>query len=337
MHLGYYISGIAHLVLLMGLLVGPVFQKEVDPIEYSSVSLISEQDFIDLTASNISPLVSEETNTFTPMDDNDDKLNFMFNEESQILKSEGPEVVLDEPLEPLIKKPEIEIAPTPKPFEISEELRPPVSEIINKLPDVQNETAKFDKPKKVLTPIKIPQPAINLSESLKNATKSIDDLDIAGEKKKTSADNLVSSLRPKSRPRYIPETNFESKSESKVIEAAISDAIQSSAPQNTLSNPLTETETDNLQAAIQACWLRDPGSLAEDVQLTVLMSLDRNGRVNPTSIQIVEISGGDEDAQKVAFRRAKIAIISCGKNGYKLPPNKYELWREIEVVFDPTN
>ena len=337
MHFGYYISGIAHLVLLMGLLVGPVFQKEVDPIEYSSVSLISEQDFIDLTASNISPLVSEETNTFTPTDENDDKLNFMFNEESQILKSEGPEVVLDEPLEPLIKKPEIEIALTPNPSEISEELKPPVSEIINKLPDVQNETAKFDKPKKVLTPIKIPQPPNKLSESLKNATKSIDDLDIVGEKKKTSADNLVSSLRPKSRPRYIQEPNFETKSESNTIETAISEAIQFSAPQNTLSNPLTETETDNLQAAIQACWLRDPGSLAEDVQLTVLMSLDRNGRVNPTSIQVVEISGGDEDAQKVAFRRAKIAIISCGKNGYKLPPDKYERWREIEVVFDPTN
>ena len=160
---------------------------------------------------------------------------------------------------------------------------------------------------------------------------------LQGRKKKTSADNLVSSLRPKSRPRYIQEPNFETKSESNIIESAISEAIQTSAPQNTLSNPLTETETDNLQAAIQACWFRDPGSLAEDVQLTVLMSLDRNGRVNPTSIQIVEISGGDEDAQKVAFRRAKIAIISCGKNGYKLPPNKYELWREIEVVFDPTN
>ena len=83
--------------------------------------------------------------------------------------------------------------------------------------------------------------------------------------------------------------------------------------------------------------LRDPGSLAEDVKLTVLMSLDRNGRVNTASIQVAEISGGDEDAQKVAFRRAKIAIISCGKNGYKLPPDKYARWREIEVVFDPTN
>ena len=83
--------------------------------------------------------------------------------------------------------------------------------------------------------------------------------------------------------------------------------------------------------------MRDPGSLTEDVKLTVLISLDRNGRVNSSSIQIVEVSGGDDNAQKVAFRRAKIAIISCGKNGYKLPPDKYERWREIEVVFDPTN
>ena len=337
MQFGHYISGIAHLVLLTGLFIGPVFQKEVDPIEYSSVSLISEQEFIDLNASNISPSVSEETSTFTQMDENDDNLNFAFKEESQILKSEGPEVVLDEPLEPLIKKQAIEIPPAPKTPEISEKLQPPVSEILNKLPDVQDEPAKFEKPSTVLTPTQIPQPEIKLSESLKSATKSIDEQDAVKEKKKTLADNLVSSLRPKRRPRYIQEPNFEIKSESKIIESAISEAIQSSASQNSLSNPLTETETDNLQAAIQACWLRDPGSLAEDVKLTVLMSLDRNGRVNVSSIQIVEISGGDDDAQKVAFRRAKIAIISCGKNGYKLPPDKYARWREIEVVFDPTN
>ena len=337
MHFGHYISGFAHLGLLTGLFIGPVFQKEVDPIEYSSVSLISEQDFIDLTASNISPLVSEKTNTFTPVDQNDDKLNFTFNEESKVLKSEGPEVVLDEPLEPVMKKPEIETALTQKTPEISKELQPLVSETLNKLPDVQNEKTKFYKPSKVLTPNKISQPEIDLSQSLESATEPVDEQDIMEEQQKASADNVGSSLRPKSRPSYIPEPNFENKSESKVIESAISEAIQPSASQNTLSNPLTETETDNLQAAIQACWLRDPGSLAEDVKLTVLMSLDRNGKVNSSSIQVVEISGGDNDAQKVAFRRAKIAIISCGKNGYKLPPDKYERWREIEVVFDPTN
>ena len=97
MHFGHYISGFAHLGLLTGLFVGPVFQKEVDPIEYSNVSLISEQDFIDLTASNISPKVSEETSELTPLNENEDKLNLLINEETKVLKSEGPEVILDEP------------------------------------------------------------------------------------------------------------------------------------------------------------------------------------------------------------------------------------------------
>ena len=90
MHFGHYISGFAHVGLLTALFIGPVFQNNVEPVDYSSVSLISEQDFIDLTASNISPSVSEDASKFVPMNENDDKLNFTFNEESKILKSEGP-------------------------------------------------------------------------------------------------------------------------------------------------------------------------------------------------------------------------------------------------------
>jgi hypothetical protein len=337
MHFGHYISGFAHVGLLTALFIGPVFQNNVEPVDYSSVSLISEQDFIDLTASDISPSVSEDASKFVPMNENDDKLNFIFNEESKILKSEGPEVVLDEPLEPEIKKPDIELDLKQSPPEISKELKSPVSEIANKIPDIQNESTKLNKPSKALKPNKMTQPEINLSQELEISKSSVDELAVVKDNIKASTDIIVSSPRPKSRPRYNSKPNFENKSESKVIESAVSDAIQLSPAQNTLSDPLTETETDNLQAAIQTCWLRDPGSLAEDVKLTIFMSLDRNGRVNPNSIRVVEISGGDEGAQKVAFRRAKIAIISCGKNGYKLPPNKYERWREIEVVFDPTN
>ena len=64
MHFGHYISGFAHLGLLTGLFIGPVFQKEVDPIEYSNVSLISEQDFIDLTASLSLIHISEPTRPY---------------------------------------------------------------------------------------------------------------------------------------------------------------------------------------------------------------------------------------------------------------------------------
>ena len=337
MHFGHYISGFAHLGLLTGLFVGPVFQKELDPIEYSSVSLISEQEFIDLTASNISPKVSEEASELTLLDENEDKLDLLFNKESEVLKSEGPDVILDEPLEPVIKKPDVEITLTESTPEIADEIKRPVSDTVNNLSDLQTETAEINKPSKVVKPAPITQPEVEVSQTLENTTKSVDKLSVTEKKENSISDTLVSSLKPKSRPPRVSKPNFENKSESKVIESDASDAMQKSVTQNTLSKPLTETETENLQAAIEACWLRDPGSLAEDVKLTVLMALDRNGRVNPNSIQVIEISGGDENAQKVAFRRAKIAIISCGKNGYKLPPNKYERWREIEVVFDPTN
>ena len=337
MHFGYYISGFAHLGLLMGLLIGPIFQKDVEPVEYSSVSLISEQEFIDLTASNISPKVSEEASELAPLDENEDKLDLLFNKESEVLKSEGPDVILDEPLEPVIKKPDVEIALTESTPEIADEIKRPESDTVNNLSDLQTETAEINKPSKVVKPAPITQPEVEVSQTLENTTKSVDKLSVTEKKENSISDTLVSSLKPKSRPPRVSKPNFENKSESKVIESDASDAMQKSVTQNTLSKPLTETETENLQAAIEACWLRDPGSLAEDVKLTVLMALDRNGRVNPNSIQVIEISGGDENAQKVAFRRAKIAIISCGKNGYKLPPNKYERWREIEVVFDPTN
>ena len=337
MHFGYYISGFAHLGLLMGLLIGPIFQKDVEPVEYSSVSLISEQEFIDLTASNISPKVSEEASELTPLDENEDKLDLLFNKEPEVLKSEGPDVILDEPLEPVIKKQDVEIALTERTPEIADEIKRPVSDTVNNLSDLQTETAEINKPSKVGKPAPITQPEVEVSQTLENTTKSVDKLSVTEKKENSISDTLVSSLKPKSRPPRVSKPNFENKSESKVIESDASDAMQKSVTQNTLSKPLTETETENLQAAIEACWLRDPGSLAEDVKLTVLMALDRNGRVNPNSIQVIEISGGDENAQKVAFRRAKIAIISCGKNGYKLPPNKYERWREIEVVFDPTN
>ena len=219
MHFGHYISGFAHLGLLTGLFVGPVFQKEVDPIEYSNVSLISEQDFIDLTASNISPKVSEETSELTPLNENEDKLNLLINEETKVLKSEGPEVVLDEPLAPVIKQPDLEIAITERPPELSDEINPPVSQTVNTLPDIESETAKITKPSKVQKPVQIPQPETDASQNFENINTVSDGPNILKDKDMAEPNILVSSLRPKTRPR----SNFENKSENEMIEAAVSD------------------------------------------------------------------------------------------------------------------
>ena len=333
MHFGHYISGFAHLGLLTGLFIGPVFQKEVDPIEYSNVSLISEQDFIDLTASNISPKVSEETSKLTPLNENEDKLNLLINEETKVLKSEGPEVVLDEPLAPVIKQPDLEIGLTERPLELSDEINPPVSQTVNTLPDIESETAKITKPSKVQKPVQIPQPETDASQNFENINTVSDGPNILKDKDMAEPNILVSSLRPKTRPR----SNFENKSENEMIESAISDAIQQSSGQSTLGKPLTFSEIEKLKYTIKENWSIDPGSLSQEVKVKIHFSLKRNGTCDRKSIRVSEVIGGNKAAQQVAIRRAKIAVSTCDSKGYKLPPEKYESWRDIEIVFDPTS
>ena len=333
MHFGHYISGFAHLGLLTGLFIGPVFQKEVDPIEYSNVSLISEQDFIDLTASNISPKVSEETSELTPLNENEDKLNLLINEETKVLKSEGPEVVLDEPLAPVIKQPDLEIAITERPPELSDEINPPVSQTVNTLPDIESETAKITKPSKVQKPVQIPQPETDASQNFENINTVSDGPNILKDEETAEPNILVSSLRPKTRPR----SNFENKSENEMIEAAISNAIQHSSGQSTLGKPLTFSEIEKLKYTIKENWSIDPGSLSQEVKVKIHFSLKRNGTCDRKSIRVSEVIGGNKAAQQVAIRRAKIAVSTCDSKGYKLPPEKYESWRDIEIVFDPTS
>ena len=333
MHFGHYISGFAHLGLLTGLFIGPVFQKEVDPIEYSNVSLISEQDFIDLTASNISPKVSEETSELTPLNENEDKLNLLINEETNVLRSEGPEVVLDEPLAPLIQQSDLETVLTKRPPELSDEINPPVSQTVNTLPDIESETAKITKPSKVQKPVQIPQPETDASQNFENINTVSDGPNILKDKDMAEPNILVSSLRPKTRPR----SNFENKSESEMIEAAISDAIQQSSGQSTLGKPLTFSEIEKLKYTIKENWSIDPGSLSQEVKVKIHFSLKRNGTCDRKSIRVSEVIGGNKAAQQVAIRRAKIAVSTCDSKGYKLPPEKYESWRDIEIVFDPTS
>jgi hypothetical protein len=45
--------------------------------------------------------------------------------------------------------------------------------------------------------------------------------------------------------------------------------------------------------------------------------------------------GGSEAGARQAFEAARRAIIRCGATGFPLPPEKYDQWRSIEMVFNP--
>ena len=46
--------------------------------------------------------------------------------------------------------------------------------------------------------------------------------------------------------------------------------------------------------------------------------------------------GGEEGAATQVFEAARRAIIRCSKDGLPLPTDKYDSWKDLELVFDPT-
>lgn len=69
------------------------------------------------------------------------------------------------------------------------------------------------------------------------------------------------------------------------------------------------------------------------VTVTVGISMNRDGK--PDEPRLLGHTGGSEAAARKAFDVARRAILRCGGNGYDLPADRYEHWREIEITFNP--
>ena len=107
-------------------------------------------------------------------------------------------------------------------------------------------------------------------------------------------------------------------------------------PISAVGPPMTAGEKDALRVAVQACW--NVGSLSSEalaVTVTVAVNLGQDGVPDATSLKMTEYEGGSDGAARQAFEAARRAVIRCGANGFKLPPEKYEEWRSLELVFNP--
>jgi hypothetical protein len=108
------------------------------------------------------------------------------------------------------------------------------------------------------------------------------------------------------------------------------------SPIGSSAGGLSASEADSLRLAIQQCW--NIGVLSTDAQqvtVTVAFSMTPTARHEQGSIRVVSASGGTETAVQQAFEAARRAIIRCEGDGYGLPPEKYDAWRDIEITFNP--
>lgn len=122
------------------------------------------------------------------------------------------------------------------------------------------------------------------------------------------------------------------------IAGAVADAA-TQAPQNRSAPagpPMTGGEKDAFRVAVQQCW--NVGSLSTDaLRVTVVLGVTvaQSGVPEAGSIRMIEFTGGTDAAAAQAFEAARRAVIRCGARGFPLPPEKYDQWREMELVFNP--
>ena len=146
---------------------------------------------------------------------------------------------------------------------------------------------------------------------------------------------VVEELEPLSEP-VQSEDEIAAMIMQAILEKELADAATTQPESDGLTAQLTAGERDGLKRTIQNCWnFSSLSDAAKRITVTIAAELERNGRPVQGSIKLVEATEGSQDAKKRAFEAGQRAILRCLNQGYSMPPEKYESWRRIEIVFNP--
>lgn len=151
--------------------------------------------------------------------------------------------------------------------------------------------------------------------------------------------NLVGDVVPLARPRPA-------KSERKpLLDTAAIQALLDKTPdlpEPTPPKPVADlppgermslSEIDAFRAQIRACWSVPAGAKnAESLVVRVRVQLDTSGR--PIAKKVINRAQLTDSFFLSAAESVLRAIERC--QPYKMPPEKYESWREMELNFDPS-
>ena len=108
----------------------------------------------------------------------------------------------------------------------------------------------------------------------------------------------------------------------------------------TLFSPLTAQETEKASLSseeilkfknkIKSCWIVPVlGSTISSISIELFMK--KNGQVD--EIKLLSEKKDNNAQASIAFASVKRAILKCEGNGYNLPKEFYEQWKNIKIVF----
>ncbi|MEM9342129.1 MAG: cell envelope biogenesis protein TolA [Pseudomonadota bacterium] len=361
MSTGAYISGVAHALLILGLLFGGLFTRSrmPDVVSVADVSVISAQEFAALTAPDVAPSVTSDTaEPDAPETEAAPEIAALSDtapEVPQISQPDAPEsdTPADQPPDPAQQEAEIsdtlppqeappvpddrpdapvEATPAPAP-RVAPQVAPAPPPDVEDGPEVVEDTAPAPSPEP-------PQPE-EAPQAPEEATTEI----VTEAETPTLAPS--SAPRPRTRPPVRqagaePEPEPEPDPALQPSQDAIADAVaeavansQSDTPAAPSGPPLSFGEREAFRVAVSGCWDVDVGGRSADVTVTVAFDLNQDGTVVGNQVRQVSATGGDSSAQRTAYEKARRAILRCQRGGFPLPPDKYATWRQIEITFNP--
>lgn len=304
MKVGLTISAVGHASLLLwGLVSFSVKPLDAGPAESLPVDIISATEFSQLTAGSKTAPKAE---TPKPLVE-------------KVAERKAP----DDPAQKVVEKPEIKTAsaePTPPPPE------PPEPKPAATPPQAKSEP-KPEKDKSEPDPI---------AEALKQEqAKQKAEAKKREEARKKEEAKKREEAKKKEQPKFDPNriaALLDKRAPQR--QAAAGDVINHTAalgvPTGTAAT-LSQNEIDALRAQIQACWNPPAGAVeAKELIVKVRLMLNQDGSLSADPILL---NRGGHPFFQVAAESAMRAIRRC--QPYKLPIVKYDIWKDVEVTFDP--
>ncbi|MEZ5778966.1 MAG: cell envelope biogenesis protein TolA [Paracoccaceae bacterium] len=366
--IGMIASGVAHLGVILWLILGGIFFSHdlPPPVTTSEVTLMSEAEFAAIQAA--APKAVEETPpepvvpepAVTEPAPEPEPAPAVIPEpapepEPEPLPEPEPEPTPEPAIEtppPAPQQPEVVIEapvpPSPEAPRAADIVAPDVTEA----PEQPAETAPEVAPDTSPEPTTEPLPEVPETPSAPQETGQVIRTEDTQDQTEIASAAPTQSVRPKSKPPKPKPAEPAPAAETPAAEAAPTDAVNDALAE-ALSGaaadepapgtgtaptgpPMTGGEKDALVIAVKQCW--NVGALSTDALRTIVtvgVSMDQSGRPISGSIRMIGFDGGTEATAQQAYEAGRRAIIRCGQNGYPLPPEKYEQWREVEITFDP--
>lgn len=366
MNTGQIISGAGHLALIGWALIGGVFRSDPTPFEVVEATMISGEEFAALVAQQAAPEAVANVDTPEPPAVGAEAPDLASSTDSAP-QSAQPEASDTPPPDAAPDVSEITPPPSAEAEDTAPVLEVPQEDVAVLAPEVSPRPEPRPVPRVAPEPVAPSEPDVKVDEVTRpevapdesgetvqepsEATapeEAATEIVTEAEKPKETAPST--SLRPKPRPARPVAAEPEKPAETpraapaepatdqNAVNAALAAALGSGqqAPERPAGPPLTGGEKDALRVAVQQCW--NVGSLSSEALATtvvVAVSMTEDGKPNAGSIRMLSASGGSDAAAGQAFEAARRAIIRCGANGFDLPVEKYDQWRDIEMTFNP--